>query len=235
VTEARTKPIGLLGGMTPESTKVYYDELIALGRTVQRSPLDNPVVLIYSVNLAEVYELQKAGRGREVAELLSGVFERLRRAGAEIGALTANTPHVYFDEIIAGTDLPLVSILDSTFDRVRESGCRRVLLLGTRTTMAADMYPERFAASDIGVVVPSPDDQELIDNAIYNELSLGEVKDSTREAFLDICRRHIAADQIDAVILGCSEIPLLIAAADLPIEVIDTTRAHAAAIFARAR
>ena len=229
------KTIGLLGGMTPESTKLYYDEIIALGRDLLPDPLDNPVVIIYSVNLAEIFRLQKAGLSREVAETLAAVFERLRQAGAEIGSLTANTPHAYLDEIVARTQLPLVSILDSTLARAHALDCKRALLLGTRTTMASAMYPDCFAADGLEIIVPNPDNQEFIDDAIYNELSIGRLDPDTRARFIAICQQHIAADKVDAIILGCTEIPLLLDEGDLPVPLIDTARAHAAAIFARAQ
>ncbi|MBW2459428.1 MAG: aspartate/glutamate racemase family protein, partial [Deltaproteobacteria bacterium] len=139
------RPIGLLGGTTPESTKAYYQALMDLGREVLPGPLNNPVVLIYSINLAEVVKLKEAERPDLVVEMMVDVFERLRVAGAEVGALTANTPHVFFDRISSGTSLPLVSILDAAFGRAKELGCAKVLLLGTNTTMTSDMYPERFA------------------------------------------------------------------------------------------
>jgi aspartate racemase len=229
------RPIGLLGGTTPESTKAYYETIIELGREVLPGPLNNPVVLIYSINLSEVAELQQAQRTDLVVDKMADVFERLRVAGAEVGALTANTPHVNFDAIAARTKLPLVSILDSTFERARELGCTKVLLLGTQTTMSSDMYPQRFAAGGIEVLTPAEEERQLIDHTIYHELSVGQIEEQTRARYLAICQRRIDQDHVDGVILGCTEIPLLIGPGDLPVARIDTTAAHAAAIFAAAR
>jgi aspartate racemase len=227
--------IGLLGGTTPESTKVYYQSLIDLGREALVGPLNNPVVLIYSINLAEVVRLQQAEQPDRVVAMMVDIFERLRVAGAEVGALTANTPHVNFDAIAAGTTLPLVSILDAAVKAAQGLGCKKVLLLGTKMTMTSDMYPRCFTPRGIEVLVPDEDARQLIDETIYNELSVGQVKEETRNRYLAICQRHIERDGVDAVILGCTEIPLLIKPTDLPVPLIDTTHAHAAAIFAAAQ
>jgi aspartate racemase len=230
----RVKKIGLLGGMTPEATRAYYDVLIGLGRERLDGVLSNPVVLIYSLNLAEVVRHQGAGRPDKVVELLVEVLESLRRAGAEIGALTANTPHIYLDQIAARTTLPLVSILDATSDRAAKLGCRKPLLLGTAITMTSDMYPKRLAAAGIEVVVPDEAEQPLIDRPIYDELSIGLVRDQTRNRLLEICRRHIERGA-DAIILGCTELPLILHDDDLPVPLIDTAEVHAEAIFEAAQ
>jgi len=224
------KKIGLVGGMTPEATRGYYDILIGLGRERLNGALNNPVILIYSINLSEVASYLSAGRSDRAVDLLVDVLESLRRAGAEIGALTANTPHLYFDQIAPRTSLPLVSILDSTFERARKVGCRKALLLGTDRTMVSDMYPKRLAAGSIAVVVPEEDERQHVDRSIFEELSVGLVKDETRARYLEICRRHIERGA-DAIILGCTELPLLHLDADLPVPLIDTAQAHAEAIF----
>ena len=228
------KTIGLVGGMTPESTKVYYDLLIRGARQPGGDPLRNPEILIYSLDLAELVAIQGGGDRAAFGGYLGDLLERLRRAGAEVGALTANTPHTYLEEIRARTSLPLVSIVTATRDAARALGLERALLLGTRTTMEADMYPRALAEAGVGVVVPGRDDREFVNHTIYNELALGEVSPETRGRYLEICARHIEADRVDSVILGCTEIPLVIASDDLTVEVLDTTRIHVAAILAAA-
>lgn len=228
------KKIGLVGGMTPEATRAYYDILIGIGRERLEGVLSNPVVLIYSLNLAEVVRHQGAGRPDKVVEHLVEVVESLRRAGAEIGALTANTPHIYLDQIAARTPLPLVSILDATADRAAQLGCRRPLLLGTAITMTSDMYPKKLAAASIEVVIPDEAEQPLIDRPIYDELSVGLVHDQTKARYLEICRRHIERG-VDAIILGCTELPLILNDGDVPVPLIDTVQVHAEAIFEAAQ
>jgi aspartate racemase len=228
------RTIGLVGGMTPESTGIYYEQLIQQARKADGDPLENPEIIIYSLNLTEVVQLQRGGTQSEVVGYLARVLERLRLAGAEVGALTANTPHVYLDELRKATSLPLVSIVTAARDAAAARGLRRPLLLGTRTTLESDMYPRELAAAGIEIVLPGRDDREFLDDAIYNDLAVGRVTTDIRQRCLDICAKHIAGDRIDAVILGCTELPLVIAPDDLAIEVLDTTVIHAAAILAAA-
>ncbi len=228
------RTIGLVGGMTPESTGIYYRLLIQGARKPAGDPLENPEVVIYSLNLTEVVQLQRLGDRREVAAYLATILERLRSAGAEVGALTANTPHVYLDEIRAETALPLVSIVSATRDAARDGGLRRALLLGTRTTMEAEMYPHEFAEAGIEIVLPDQEDREFLDHTIYGELALGKVRPLVRQRTHDICTRHIEEDGVDCVILGCTELPLVISRDDFSIEVLDTTEIHVKAILAAA-
>lgn len=227
--------IGLVGGTTPEATVEYYRALIALGPTVTTNPLENPVIVIYSVDLSEIVSRQQAGRVDEVVDILSDAFERLRLAGAEIVALTANTPHVYLDRLRRRTSLPIVSILDAACERTKTLGCRKALLLGTATTMGSRMYPERLAGAGIEVMVPEEGERAFIDRTIYEELAIGVTTPAARRTFIDICERRVAAAGVDGVILGCTGIPLLLRPGDLSVPMIDTTAVHAEAIFAAAR
>ena len=195
------KTIGLVGGMTPESTKVYYEGLIEGARQPDGDPLRNPEILIYSLNLTELVQIQRTGDRTRVAQYLAAVLERLRIAGAEVGALTANTPHAYFDEIRTGTSLPLVSIVSATRDAAVDRGLENALLLGTRTTMESEMYPRRFAEVGIGIVLPSEEDREFLEETIYNDLAVGRVTPEVRQRYHDICTRHIEGNGIDSVIL----------------------------------
>jgi aspartate racemase len=228
------KRIGLVGGMTPESTKVYYDLLIQGARRPGGNPLRNPEILVYSLDLAELVAIQCGGDREAVGGYLADLLKRLRRAGAEVGALTANTPHAYLDEIRVNTSLPLVSIVTATRDAASRVGVKHALLLGTRTTMEAEMYPRALAEAGVRTVLPREDDREFLDRTIYNELALGQVNVETRQRYLDICARHIEIDGIDSVILACTEIPLVISSDDLSVEVLDTTRIHVGAILAAA-
>jgi len=228
------KTIGLAGGMTPESTKVYYDALIQAARQPDGDPLENPVIIIYSLNLTELVEIQSTGDRAKVAEYLAEILERLRLAGAEVGALTANTPHAYLEEIQTMTSLPLVSIVSATRDAAANRGLEKALLLGTRTTIEAEMYPLECSDAGIRIVLPGEDDREFLDQTIYNELAIGHVPPEVRQRYHEICTKHIKNDDIDSVILGCTELPLVISSDDLPVEVLDTTKTHVAAILAAA-
>lgn len=228
------KPIGLIGGMTPESTKVYYELLIGKARQPGGDPLRNPVILIYSLNLSELVAIQRRGDRAGVGIYLAERLERLRLAGAEIGAFTANTPHAYLDEIGPRTSLPLVSIVTATRDAAAARAHRRPLLLGTRTTVESDMYPRALAEAGIVTVLPDEGERQFLEHTIYNELAIGRVTDEVRRRYHEICSRHIAENGIDSVILGCTELPLVIAPDELPIAVLDTTVVHVDAILAAA-
>jgi aspartate racemase len=228
------KKIGLIGGMTPESTTAYYRMIIELGRRSWDDPLHNPVVLIYSIDLAEIVAHQDVGDEERVVDILVDALERLRSAGAEVGALTANTPHLFLDRIRSRTTLSLISIVDATLERTRDLGVRRALLLGTKATMESPMYPDALAAVGIEIVIPEEGERRLINGSIYEDLAAGKVTPELRDAYVEICRSQIEGNGVDAVILGCTELPLVLTADDLPVPLIDTTRCHAEAIFAQA-
>lgn len=228
------RKIGLVGGMTPESTTAYYQRLIDLGRERWDDPVHNPVVLIYSIDLAEMVAHQDVGDGDKVVDLLADVLEKLRRAGAEVGALTANTPHIFFERIRAATTLPLISIVDTTLESARNLGAGRALLLGTKATMEGPMYPDAFASEGIEIVTPTVDDREFINHSIYVDLAAGNVTPELRRRYQEICHRQVEDNGVEAVILGCTEIPLVLSADDCPVPLIDTARCHAEALFAHA-
>jgi len=225
--------IGLIGGMTPESTKDYYNMLMEMSRERLEGNLNNPEIIIYSINLSVMVDHFRAGNREKVVDMMAGVMEKLRLAGAEVGAMTANTPHVLFEEIVKGTELPLISIIETTHDRAKEMGCRKALLLGTQTTMASDMYPKRFNESGLEVIVPDEEEREFIEGSISNELSIGIVTPATKARYIDICKRYLE-EGADTVILGCTEIPMVLKEGDLPMKVLNTARVHVEAIFERA-
>lgn len=225
------KTIGLVGGTTPESTRIYYELLIDGARQPGGDPLANPEIVIYSINLTELVQLQRTGERREVVEYLARIVERLEAAGAEVAALTANTPHAYLEELRAEAPLPFVSIVTATRDAASKRGLKKALLLGTRTTVEADMYPNDFSAAGIEIVRPDEPERQFLDDTIYNDLALGQVTPEIRQRYLEICARHITDHGIDSVILGCTEIPLVISQDDLEIQVLDTTVIHTAAIL----
>ncbi|MCP4604328.1 MAG: amino acid racemase [Proteobacteria bacterium] len=229
------KRIGLIGGMTPESTKDYYSALIELGRTVLPGNLNNPEIIIYSINLQTLVDHVEAGEPVKAIDMLVHAIDGVAAAGADFAAMTANTPHIFLDDIRKKTDVPLISILDTTYARARRLGCTRPLLLGTATTMTASMYPDKFLEGGMNLAIPDENERAIISRSIENELSIGVVSDITKKKYLDICGRHIEENGIDAVILGCTEIPMILKENDLRIPVLDTLRIHAEALFKEAR
>lgn len=219
------KRIGILGGTSPESTVTYYQRIT---REYTRRFGDHgyPEILIYSVTFQRYIDWMRTGGWRALAD---GAIEGLRvlsAAGAEIGLMATNTFHRVFDEVAASVPIPLISILDVVSDRLVELGCRRAALLGTRITMSSAFYPDRLAARGIETVVPTVEEQDAIDRVIFEELSRGATVDTAKTSLLGIANRLVEAGA-DAVILGCTELPLLVEPDDLAVPVLDTTVLHA--------
>ena len=225
--------IGLLGGMSWESTVTYYQ---ILNREVGRrlGGLHSARVILNSVDFAPIEAMQHAddweGCGRELAEAARVVAG----AGADFLVLATNTMHRVAPQIEAAIDIPLLHIADATGDRIRARGLHRVALLGTRFTMEQDFYRGRLAsASDLDVLVPGDDDRDFVHRVIYEELCRGRIEDSSRRRFVEIVER-LRADGAEGVILGCTEIGLLIGDDDVELPTFDTARIHAEAAVERA-
>jgi len=219
------KRIGVLGGTSPESTATYY---LYLTREYTRRFGDHgyPEILIYSVTFQRFIDWMRAGDWEALAGAVVEGLCALSEAGAELGLIATNTFHRVFDEVAASVPIPLISILDVVSDRLDELGCRRAALLGTKITMSSSFYPERLSARGIETVVPTAAEQDAIDRTIFDELSRGLVTPSSKESLVAIADRLIGGGA-DAVVLGCTELPLLVERGDLPVPVLDTTTLHA--------
>jgi len=219
------KRIGILGGTTAESTADYY---LHLTREFTRRFGDYgyPEILIYSVSFQRFVNWMEAGDWGALAEAAIEGLRALSDAGAEIGLMATNTFHRIFDEVSAAVSMPMISILDVVADRLLELGCRRPALLGTTMTMSGSFYSKRLARDGIATVVPESSDQATVHRMILGELGRGVVTAESKMALLDIARRLID-DGADAVILGCTELPLLVEESDLAIPILDTMRLHA--------
>lgn len=218
--------LGLLGGMSWESTIPYYRTINEHIRR-QRGGLHSARLVLYSVDFADVERLQRADDWVAAGELLGAAARRLVAAGAEGLVLCTNTMHRVADAVEAAVAVPLLHIADPTADAVRRAGARRVGLLGTRFTMEGAFYADRLRArADLEVLVPDAGTRAEVHRIIYDELCVGELRESSRETY----RRAIAAlvdDGAEAVILGCTEISLLVGAGDSAVPLFDTTRIHA--------
>jgi aspartate racemase len=226
------KRIGLIGGIGPESTVDYYERIVAA--TAAGGPGAQPEVVIFGANLAELTALMETGDHDRLVEWLVAKLDALAAAGAELGAITANTPHLVFDRVKARSPLPLRSIVEATRDEALRQGARRLALLGTRFTMAADFYARCFAPAGLQVVVPDAAGQELIHRRLMTEIELGVFKDSTRAELLGIVESIHRATPVDAVILGCTELPLILdrerydVGGPRPLPFLNTTAIHVA-------
>jgi aspartate racemase len=224
--------IGMLGGMSWESSAEYYRLANELVRD-RLGDLHSARCLIYSVDFAEIEELQAAGRWDEAGKLLAAAAGRLEAAGADLLILCTNTMHKVAEQITSAIRIPLLHIADTTAIAVRAVGLRTVGLLGTAFTMEQDFYRDRLAAHGLTVLVPEADDRALVHSVIYEELCRGIVTESSRVAYLEVIDRLTAAGA-QGVILGCTEIELLVSQDDSPIPVFPTTRLHVEAAVTRA-
>jgi aspartate racemase len=220
------KRIGLLGGMSWESSAEYYRFVNEAVRE-RLGGLHSADCLLRSVDFAVVEELQRTGRWHEAGKLLAAEAQALVAGGAELLVLCTNTMHRVADQIAAAVEVPFVNIADTTADAVRTAGLSTVGLLATAYTMEQDFYVGRLQRiHGLAVVVPGAEDRRLVHDVIYQELCLGIVKDESRQAY-----RRVISGLVDrgaeGILLGCTEIDLLIGPQDAPVPVFDTTRLHA--------
>lgn len=226
------KTIGMLGGMSWESSHVYHRRLNE-GVRDALGGWHSARLVLYSVDFADVERLQHANRWDEATELLLAAGRAVERAGADFLVLATNTMHKVADPLAAGLDIPLLHLADATAAAIGRAGLRRVGLLGTAFTMEQDFYSGRLARHGLEVLVPEAADRELVHRVIYDELVLGQVRDESRQAYRDVMKRLVAAGA-DGIILGCTEIELLVGADDSPVPVFPTTKLHAESAVAYA-
>lgn len=221
------KTIGVVGGMSWQST-VHYYELVNQLVAARLGGHHSARCLVASVDFGEVEPLQRAGRWDELGRMLNGVARALERGGADVVVLATNTMHKVADAMMAGVSVPLLHIADVTAERMRKVGLRRVGLLGTRYTMEQDFYRGRLAEYGLEVLVPEQEDRVEVNRVIYEELVLGKVEPRSRERYQAVVAR-LAKAGAQGVVAGCTEIGMLISQADVPLPLFDTTRIHAEA------
>lgn len=224
------KTLGLIGGMSWESTLPYY-RLINEQVRARLGGLHSAKLVLYSVDFAEIEQLQQAGDWITAGARLADAARALAAAGAEALVLCTNTMHKVAPAIVTAVNLPLLHIADPTAAAIRAAGLTRVGLLGTRFTMEQDFYVERLRAHGLDVLLPDPEQREIVHRVIYDELCLGRVEATSRAAYREIIA-DFAGCGAEAVILGCTEISLLIGAHDSPLPLFDTTQLHAQAAVA---
>jgi aspartate racemase len=228
------KSLGIVGGIGPESTIDYYRLLLARFRERSGEAANLPL-FINSIDLESLRALVEAGRLTDMAEVLISAVERLARAGVDLGFLAANTAHIVFDEVQRRSPIPLVSIVEATCEEAHARGLKRVGLLGTRFTMQGRFFPDVFLRRGISVVIPEPAEQEYVHDRYFAEWVPGIFLPETRAEVLAIIDRLCRREGIEAVILGGTELPLLLRdAGESPVPLLDTTHIHVEAILDRA-
>jgi aspartate racemase len=227
------KTIGIIGGLGPEATVDYYNLII---EAFKSGDLSYPEIIIYSVNMAEFIGLMKEKRYDEAVDKMVEKAESLKRAGAEFAAITANTPHMLFDRIQERSPLPLISIVKATRDECERQGLKRPGLMGTGFTMNGTFFQDVFIENGIEVVMPDEGDKVIINQKVFSEIELGIFRDDTRQLLIDITDKMVHEQNIDSMILGCTELPLILTETEYAgIPMLNTTKIHVDAIASHCR
>lgn len=222
------KTMGLIGGMSWESSIEYYR---IINETVKErlGGLHSCKSLMYSVDFAEIETLQRQGKWEEATVMMVDAAKRLEKGGAGFIIICTNTMHLMADEIERQVSIPLLHIADATAERLKTRGIQRVGLLGTRFTMEKDFYRGKLIEKHgLDVLIPPEEEREQVHRIIYDELCLGEIKAPSKDTYEQIITR-LFQDGAEGIILGCTEIGLLVKDGDSPIPLFDTTRIHATA------
>lgn len=227
------KTIGLIGGMSWESSIEYY-RIINEATKSKLGGLHSAKSVMYSVDFSEIEALQHQGRWQEAADLMVSAAQSLERAGADFVVLCTNTMHKLADEIEANIRVPFLHIADATAEKIHSCQMQKIGLLGTRFTMEQDFYRGRLIHKHgLEVLIPDDTEREFVHQVIYKELCLGIINPESRNQYLEIINRLVKSGA-EGIILGCTEIELLIQASDTTVELFPTTRIHAEAAVNRA-
>ncbi len=224
------RTIGLIGGMSFEATAIYY-RLVNEAVRARLGQLHSAQVLLYSVDFQPIVALQQAGDWERAGECLADAGRRLQAAGADCVLICANTMHLVADQVAAAVDVPLIHIIDETARRLRAAGSRRPLLLATRYTMEHGFYTERMRRHGIEVLLPDEAGRAQAHRIIFEELCAGRVLAASREVLVAAIEQA-RGEGADAVILGCTELAMLLDPAALPLPGFDTTLIHSEAAVA---
>jgi len=223
------KKIGIIGGLGPESTVLYYREILK-----QYQAIDNrntPVILIHSINKSEFFRCQEQEEHAFQLSMLQKALDSLTNAGADVIVIAANTPHMFFNDLSKHSKVPMISIVEETARETHAlSAIKKAGLLGTGYTMEGDFYPETFRKYGLEVVVPERDDRNTINQIIYAELVNGTVYEHSRNKLHKIIDSMAAREGIDTLILGCTELPLILEGEHHGIILLDTIKIHVRAI-----
>jgi len=222
--------IGMIGGLGPESTLDYYKLLIETYRN-KVGYENNPEIIIYSMDINILFKLITNKQWDGVVEWLVNGIKVLQKGGADFGFISANTPHIVFDRVNQLSPIPLISIVDKTCEHIKKIGIKKVGLLGTSFTMQSDFYQKNCNREGIEVVIPNEKEQDYIQHKLMTEIELGKFLDETREGLVDIIKRMINDNSIEGVILGCTELPLILTKSELKIPFFNTTKIHVESII----
>lgn len=227
------KKIGLVGGIGPASTVEYYLGIITKCHKEQGTEV-YPEIVIDSVNMSLHDKAFEREEYEKLSEYLVCSLTNLKAAGAEIAAITANTEHIVWDMVCDKFPLPVISIVDSTINEIKRQGYKKPLIFGTTFTMQSGLYEKALAKQGIMSITPSADDMNSIGNLIYPNLENGIVVPEDRQKLIQLAEKYIREEKADAMILGCTELPLAIQVGDVSVPIINTTEVHIEEIYRKA-
>lgn len=219
------KKLGLVGGMGPESTIPYYRGIV-YGVRERMGEGVMPLLSMESVNVFDIQTFCNEGQYEELTEYLLTAVRNLAAAGADFAALSANTPHIVFDRLKERSPIPLISIVEAACEEAKRLGLTRIGLMGTVFTMQGSFFQAPFEKNGIRVVTPGAEEMEYINRKIYTELEFADVKEETQAGLVSIIRRMVQEDGIEAVVLGCTELPLALNDRISPVPCLDTLKIH---------
>jgi aspartate racemase len=223
------KIIGILGGMGPESTVDYYKGIIN-GYRKANGENNYPQIYLNSINMTEMLDFVRQKRYEELTDYLVSNINRLKNIGADFVAISSNTPHIVIDKIIEKTDIPIINIVEEARKAAQNMKLGKVLLTGTLFTMNSTFFQEEFNGNNIECIVPNDREKEIIQNIIFPDLENGIINEKDKETFIKICNKKTIEEKIDGIILGCTELPLLIKETDFNVAVLNTMEIHINAI-----
>lgn len=223
------KRIGIIGGMGPESTIMYYRDLIHTYHDIDDH--NTPEIIIFSINLEDFIRMQESGNKKGQLEILSHALHILESSSVDLIIMAANTPHVFYPELSEMTEIPIISIVEeSAKETYKVSRTKKAGLLGTILTMEASFYPDIYKKYGLEVFIPDAHDRSIINYIIYNELVKGIIHEHSKNSLQKIIDKMIENHSIDTLILGCTELPLILENSDLDIQIINTLKIHVKSI-----
>lgn len=222
--------IGMVGGIGPESTVDYYKRLIELfQKDINHG--NYPEIIISSINMTSMLQLVADRKWGELTAMLTDAVNSIQRAGADFAFIASNTPHVVFENVKRASPIPLISIVEAARMTAQKLGLKKVCLLGTLFTMQSSFYQTEFDGSGITITVPNEKEQQYIQQKLFSEIEQGIFLEGTRNGLLSIVERLIHEEAIDGVILGCTELPLILTRSEYGIPFLNTTEIHVSRII----
>ncbi|MHA1669414.1 MAG: aspartate/glutamate racemase family protein [Promethearchaeota archaeon] len=221
-----TIKVGILGGMSYESTIKYYAQILEKYYQ-KKQDYSYPEIVIFSLNFKRVIDLEHDNNKSDYIDYLMEGIESLEKAGANFIVMAANSPHAVYDDLVQLTKVPILSIVKATAEKAHQENLKKLLLLGIKFTMQSTFYQDFFAKEEIEVITPSDEEQDKLNRIIFEELVIGLFKDESKSEILRIINNY----KIDGVILGCTELPLIISQEDTRVKVLNTLNLHVEAVL----